>query len=79
MVKIPVENLTKLFVLEDFQDEYQARLWNAIMKKIQGKEIITTDTRDPGNVIDLMEVLQKSLEISTGNGWKKRELRNGSI
>ncbi len=41
------------------------------MKKIQGQEIVTADTSEPGNVIDLMEALQKSLEMSKGNGRKK--------
>ena len=71
MAKMLVENMTKPFVPEDFQDEYQARLREAIMKKIQGQEIVTADTSEPGNVIDLMEALQKSLEMSKGNGRKK--------
>lgn len=71
MAKMLVDNMTKPFVLEDFQDEYQARLRNTIMKKIQGKEIVTADTSEPSNVIDLMEALLKSLEISIGNGRKK--------
>ena len=71
MAKMLVDNMTKPFVPEDFQDEYQARLREAIMKKIQGKEIVTADTSEPGNVIDLMEALQKSLEMSKGNGRKK--------
>ena len=66
-----VDNMTKPFVPEDFKDEYQARLRDAIMKKIQGQEIVTADTSEPGNVIDLMEALQKSLEMSKGNGRKK--------
>ncbi len=40
------------------------------MKKIQGKEIVTADTSEPGNVIDLMEALQKSLEMSSGKKKK---------
>ena len=71
MAKMLVDNMTKPFVPEDFHDEYQARLRDAIMKKIQGKEIVTADTSEPGNVIDLMEALQKSLEMSKGNGRKK--------
>ena len=71
MAKMLVENMTKPFHAEDFQDEYQARLREAIMKKIQGKEIVSADTQAPGNVIDLMEALQKSLEMSKGNGRKK--------
>jgi len=66
MAKMLVENMTKPFRAEDFQDEYQARLREAIMKKIQGKEIVSADTEAPGNVIDLMEALQKSLEMSGG-------------
>ncbi len=71
MAKMLVENMTKPFVPEDFKDEYQARLRDAIMKKIQGQEIVTADTSEPGNVIDLMEALQKSLEMSKGSGRKK--------
>ena len=62
--------MTKPFVPEDFKDEYQARLRDAIMKKIQGKEIVTADNSEPGNVIDLMEALQKSLEMSSGKKKK---------
>ncbi len=71
MAKLLVDNMTKPFVPEDFRDEYQARLRDAIMKKIQGKEIVTADTSEPGNIIDLMEALQKSLEMSEGKGQKR--------
>lgn len=70
MAKMLVDSMTKPFVPEDFKDEYQARLRDAIMKKIQGKEIVTADTSGPGNVIDLMEALQKSLEMSSGKKKK---------
>lgn len=70
MAKMLVDSMTKPFVPEDFKDEYQARLRDAIMKKIQGKEIVTADSSELGNVIDLMEALQKSLEISSGKKKK---------
>ena len=35
MAKMLVDSMTKPFVPEDFKDEYQARLRDAIMKKIQ--------------------------------------------
>lgn len=57
-------NMTKPFKAEEFQDEYQARLREAIMKKIQGQEIVAVESSGPSNVIDLMEALQKSLELS---------------
>ena len=34
------------------------------MKKIQGQEIVAVESSSPSNVIDLMEALQKSLELS---------------
>nr|WP_300821884.1 hypothetical protein [uncultured Acetatifactor sp.] len=70
MAKMLVDSMTKPFVPEDFKDEYQARLRDAIMKKIQGKEIVTADSSESGNVIDLMEALQKSLEMSSGKKKK---------
>lgn len=60
MAKMLIENMTKPFKAEDFQDEYQARLREAIMKKIQGQEIVAVESSGPSNVIDLMEALQKA-------------------
>jgi len=65
MAKMLVENMTKEFHPEDFQDEYQVRLREAIMTKIQGKEVVTVDSEEnTNNVIDLMEALQKSVDLS---------------
>ncbi len=64
MAKMLIENMTKPFKAEEFRDEYQARLREAIMKKIQGQEIVAVESSGPSNVIDLMEALQKSLELS---------------
>lgn len=64
MAKLLIQNMTKAFDAEAYRDEYQARLRDAIMKKIQGQEIVTADTSGPDNVIDLMEALKKSLDMS---------------
>lgn len=64
MAKMLIENMTKPFKAEEFRDEYQARLREAIMKRIQGQEIVAVESSGPSNVIDLMEALQKSLELS---------------
>ncbi|MDF2587142.1 MAG: Ku protein [Anaerocolumna sp.] len=64
MAKMLIDNMTKPFNAADFNDEYQIRLREAIMTKIQGKEIVTADTDQGNNVIDLMEALQKSLDQS---------------
>ena len=34
------------------------------MPKIQGQEVVAVDSSGPANVIDLMDALQKSLELS---------------
>lgn len=64
MAKMLIENMTKPFEASNFKDEYQERLRQAIMTKIQGKEIVSVDSDQNNNVIDLMEALQKSLDIS---------------
>ena len=62
MARMLIQNMTETFDATQYQDEYQARLKEAIMKKIQGQEIVVADTGAPDNVIDLMEALKKSLE-----------------
>lgn len=62
MARMLINNMTQPFDAAAYRDEYQARLRDAIMKKIKGQEIVTADTGTPDNVIDLMEALQKSLE-----------------
>jgi DNA end-binding protein Ku len=67
MAKMLIENMTKSFNAADFKDEYQQRLREAIMIKIQGKEIVSAEANEPNNVIDLMEALQRSLKLTTDN------------
>lgn len=78
MAKMLIENMTKPFVAEEFRDEYQARLREAIMKKIQGQKIVSVDTSGPSNVIDLMEALQKSLELSKDLDKNSRKRLTGT-
>ena len=78
MAKMLIENMTRPFVAEEYQDEYQARLREAIMKKIQGQEIMAVDTTGPSNVIDLMEALQKSLELSKHSDKESQKRLTGT-
>lgn len=73
LAKMLIQNMTKPFEAEAFRDEYQARLKEAIMKKIQRQEIVTADTSAPDNVIDLMEALRKSLEQTKEGDSKKKK------
>ena len=78
MAKMLIENMTRPFKAEEFRDEYQARLREAIMKKIQGQEIVAVESSGPSNVIDLMEALQKSLELSKNPDEDSKKLLTGT-
>lgn len=67
MAKLLIENMTKPFIAAEFHDEYQERLREAIMKKIQGQEIVTADQGPEGNnIVNLMDALEKSIELTRG-------------
>jgi len=64
MAKTLISSMTREFDIAVYRDEYQARLREAIETKIKGMEIDNIDTSTPNNVIDLMEALIKSVELS---------------
>lgn len=65
MANLLVESMTKPFEPTQFYDEYQARLKAAIIKKIEGKEIVTTEEKNSANyTIKLAEALKKSLQAA---------------
>ena len=67
------EQPTKYIVAsEKYKDEYHIKLKKAIKQKINGKEIVEAkEDRAPTKIINLMEALQKSLDVN--NGKKKAE------
>ena len=74
LAKALIEQTTaRRFDPNEFHDEFRARVEAAIQKKIKnGKEISYFETEEAtpetgGNVVDLMEVLQRSLNKSTGS------------
>lgn len=78
MAKMLIENMTKPFVVENYHDEYQERLRQAIMKKIEGQEIVSADAGSQANVIDLMDALQKSLEMSEKKDKRSQKRLTGT-
>jgi len=62
MAKMLVNSMAKEFKPEEYRDEYQEKVKNALKQKIEGKEIIEEAPARTGNVIDLMEALQKSID-----------------
>lgn len=67
MAKTMIGAMTDSFDISAYHDEYQMRLRDAIEAKIKGQEIINVDSSAPTNVIDLMEALKKTVEMSKGH------------
>lgn len=72
MAKTLISSMVKPFEPELYKDEYQERLRKLIEDKISGKEIIAAKEDERGNVIDLMEALQRSIEQNTPTPAKKK-------
>jgi len=63
-------NMTKPFEPEQFRDDYHERLKNAIAKKIAGKQITAPNKVPQDNIINIMEALKKSVQMT---GEKKED------
>lgn len=64
MAKTMIESMTAKFDISAYHDDYQEKLRNAITQKIQGQEIVSSDNEGPNNIIDLMDALKKTVEMS---------------
>lgn len=64
MAKTLIDSMTLPFDASAYKDEYQERLRDAILQKIHGEDIVAADTSAPNNVIDLMEALQRTIDMS---------------
>lgn len=73
MARTLINSLDTPFNPAAYHDEYQVKLKKLLEDKIAGKEIVTPTDHKPGNVIDLMEALAKSVENVTGEAPKKSE------
>lgn len=68
MAKTLITSMTKSFDISAYHDEYQERLREAIQQKIQGQEIVSADSGAPNNIIDLMEALKGTIEMTKDKG-----------
>lgn len=74
MARQLIEQLSvKRFEPEKFEDEFRARVMEAVEEKIAGHEITTTPEAPKAKVIDLFEALKASVEESEAK--KKRKLK----
>ncbi|MDB4866375.1 MAG: Ku protein, partial [Cohnella sp.] len=73
MAEMLIGQLAGKFNPEKYEDDYRARLQEAINRKIQGKEVKMAPEEKPTNVIDLMEALKASLnQAKDGDGSKAK-------
>lgn len=61
MAKTLVGAMVQDFQPQAYKNEYQARIWEIINQKIQGKEITIPQEAGTATVIDIMEALKQSL------------------
>lgn len=70
IAKTLIESMTQKFDISAYHDVYQEKLRDAIITKINGNEIVAAEPDTPNNIINLMETLQKSVEIAKRNNNK---------
>ncbi|HHW23875.1 MAG TPA: Ku protein [Clostridiales bacterium] len=62
MAKALINAMAQPFELEKYHDEYRARLWDIINRKIHGKEFVIEPDEIKVDVVNLMDALKQSLE-----------------
>ncbi|ULL16934.1 Ku protein [Paenibacillus sp. H1-7] len=67
MAEMLIEQLSTEFDPKKYENEYRARVLDAINKKVEGKQITVTPEAPSTNVIDLMAALQASIEQASDN------------
>lgn len=70
MAETLIESMNGLFQPANYRDEYEARLRDAIARKIEGREVAQAPSAQPGSVGDLMDALRRSVEQRQPAGVK---------
>jgi DNA end-binding protein Ku len=66
-----INSMAASFQPEQFHDEYQEKLKQAIEQKISGQEVVTAPQEEANNVISLMDALAASLKAREGSPHRK--------
>jgi DNA end-binding protein Ku len=59
-----IENLTEEFSEEMLVNRYRDRLLEIIRQKVEGEQVTVSERKKPAKVVDLMEALKRSLEVT---------------
>jgi len=64
MAAMIIDNLTRPFEAEDYQDRTRQTVEDLAAKKVAGEEIIAPSSPEPTKVVDLLEALKASVEAT---------------
>lgn len=64
MAKAIIDSMTAPFNPEEYQDEYRQRVQQAIEQKIAGKQIVSPKEDNTTTIVNLMDALTKSLQLT---------------
>jgi DNA end-binding protein Ku len=66
LAKTLLGNMTAKFNPGEYKDEYNIKLKAAIQQKIAGKEITITHEKESGNILNIMDALTRSVQMTQG-------------
>ena len=70
-----IENLSDHFQPEEFHDAYRERLEEAVKAKVDGAEVAVAPSKEPTQILDLMEALKASVEATRQKTKDKEETK----
>ncbi|HEX2052836.1 MAG TPA: Ku protein [Actinomycetota bacterium] len=81
MAKSLIENLSDTFQPDQFHDTYRERLEEAVQAKIEGQQVAVEPTKEPTQILDLMEALKASVEATKAKsaGKDKKEEKKEKV
>lgn len=71
MAKSLIANLSESFQPDQFADSYRQRLEEAVEAKIDGQQVTIEPTKEPTQILDLMEALKASVEATKAKAGAK--------
>jgi DNA end-binding protein Ku len=77
MAKSLIENMTGDWDPDEFKDVYREKLEGLVERKIAGEEIAVVEEKPVAKVVDLIEALKKSVEMTEGGKTAKRKAAGG--
>ena len=77
MAKSLIENLSDTFQPDQFHDTYRERLEEAVQAKIEGQQVAVEPSKEPTQILDLMEALKASVEATKAKSSGKDKDKSG--